>query len=198
MGIERDELTSIAGEIRDYFNSDEEDIDIRATIHGQEQDMFKQREIDHMRDVKGLVRGVYLWQWITLGYVLGYGIAYLLLLRRSAFPPLAKRLLWGGALTLIAVVVLGLASLVAFDALFRGFHELGFSNDLWRLNPREHNLIAMFPQGFFLRATLLVALLIIGQALLLIVVAGGCLWWRRRRSKAEEGEPLLESTAPLP
>ncbi|MEE9199506.1 MAG: TIGR01906 family membrane protein [Dehalococcoidia bacterium] len=203
VGIDRDELTSIAGEIRDYFNSDQEFIDIRATIFGQEKDLFTRREIVHMRDVKGLVQGVYLLQWITLGYVLAYGIVYLLWLGRAALPLLARRLLWGGGLTLGVLVVLGLASLVGFDSLFLKFHQLGFSNDFWRLDPRVHNLIAMFPQDFFLVATLLVAVLTIGQALLLVAVAGGYLWRRRRgrvrrRGEVEEEATLLESTASLP
>ena len=51
----------------------------------------------------------------------------------------------------------GLDELVGFEALFRAFHVVSFSNDLWRLDPRTDYLIAMFPEGFFLDATLWIA-----------------------------------------
>lgn len=202
-GIEDPELIRIGGEIRDYFNSGNEFIDIRAAIYGEEQHLFKQREIDHMKDVKGLVQGVYMWQWITLGFVVAYGIAYLVTMRWSALPVLAKRLLWGGGFTLAAIAILGLASLVGFDTVFLKFHQIGFSNDFWQLDPRIHNLIAMFPQSFFLDATLFIALLTIIKALLLMAIGGGYLLWRRRtlskeRSDAEQPESTLESQASVP
>ncbi|MFQ5933161.1 MAG: TIGR01906 family membrane protein [Dehalococcoidia bacterium] len=207
-GITEAELTRIARHIIDYFNSDEEHIYIRATIFGEETDLFKPREedareIDHMRDVKGLVQGVYMWQWITLGFVLAYGFAYWLWMRRGALPLLAKTLVWGGVFTIASIAIIGLASLVGFDAVFLKFHQIGFSNDFWQLDPQVHNLIAMFPQDFFLDATLFVALMTIAEALLLIAVGGGYLWWRHRgreraRRKAEEGASLVGSQASLP
>ncbi|MEE9248636.1 MAG: TIGR01906 family membrane protein [Dehalococcoidia bacterium] len=202
-GIPRPELTRIGAEIRDYFNNDEEFIDPRATIYGEERQLFTQREIIHMKDVKGLVRGVYLLQWISLGYLLGYAALYATLRRGAALPLLARRALWGGGGTLVAILAIGLVSLVGFDALFLKFHQIGFSNDFWQLDPRVHKLIAMFPQSFFLDATIFVALMTIGQALLLVTAGGGYLWLRRRgreraRRKSEEGASLLESQASLP
>ncbi len=179
-GIEDPELIRIGGEIRDYFNSDEELIDIRAIIYGEERPLFTQREIIHMRDVKGLVQGVYTVQWITFGFVVAYGMTCLAVLRLSASAMLAKRLLWGGGFTLAAIAVLGLASLIGFDAVFLKFHQIGFSNDFWKLDPRIHNLIAMFPQGFFLDATLFIAFLTMAKAALLMAISGGYLLWRRK------------------
>ena len=195
-GISDTELTRIAGEIRDYFNSDEELVSIQAVIFGEETDLFTQpahpepqRQIVHMRDVKGLVQGVYLWQWVTLGYVLAFLLSYLVIMKRAAVPILAKRTLFGGVLTLSLLALLGLGAVVGFDSLFLKFHELGFSNDLWKLDPRD-NLIIMFPQDFFFNATILVALLTIGQALLLMSVAGGYLYWRRRKARLSESSPI--------
>ncbi len=191
IGISDDDLNSIAGEIRDYFNSDEEFISIRAVIFGEERELFTQREIEHMRDVKGLVQGVYLWQWITLGYALAFVLSYVAIMKRGAVPTLAKRAFWGGALTLVLLAILGLAVVVGFDSLFLKFHQLGFSNDLWQLNPQIHNLIVMFPQAFFFDATILVALLTIGLATLLIGIGGGYVYWRHRNSRLSEPPPVV-------
>ena len=84
-----------------------------------------------------------------------------------------------------AIAVLGLASLIGFDTLFLKFHQIGFSNDFWQLDPRIHNLIAMFPQGFFLDATLFIAFLTMVKALLLMAIGGGYLLWRRRALSRE-------------
>ena len=38
---------------------------------------------------------------------------------------------------------------------------ISFANDLWLLDPRTHYLIQMFPQNFFLDATIMIAALTI-------------------------------------
>ena len=53
-GIPDPELSRIGEEIRDYFNDDSELIDIDAAIYGDVQPLFTEREIIHMKDVKGL------------------------------------------------------------------------------------------------------------------------------------------------
>ena len=68
------------------------------------------------------------------------------------------------------MLLVGLGTLVGFDRLFLAFHLISFSNDLWQLDPRRDYLIAMFPQGFFLDATLLIALAIIVQSTALVAV----------------------------
>jgi integral membrane protein (TIGR01906 family) len=77
----------------------------------------------------------------------------------------------GGAFTLGLGALVGLGSLAGgFDRLFLLFHEISFTNDFWQLNPSRDALIAMFPQGFFFDATILIVGAIIVQAGLLVVV----------------------------
>ena len=185
-GIERGELSRIGGEIRDYFNDDTELIDIDAVIYGEMAPLFTEREIIHMKDVKGLIQGVYMFQWITLGYMLAAVGAYAWLRRREAIGGVVRVGFWGGVATLLIIGALGIGSMVGFESLFLAFHQLSFANDFWRLNPRIHNLIAMFPEPFFRDATLFVALMAIGQALLLVSVGLG--WRVSRRVGVERGE----------
>ena len=63
----------------------------------------------------------------------------------------------------------GLLSLVDFSQAFVTFHELAFSNDLWILDPRTDYLIMLYPEGFWLDATLRIAMLSAIEA----VVVGG-------------------------
>ena len=59
-GITNQDLRQVAADLRGYFNSREEPLSIRAPIFGEERELFNDREVSHMRDVKRLVWGVYL------------------------------------------------------------------------------------------------------------------------------------------
>ena len=68
--IERADLIAAGKQIRDYFNNNEENLIIRTYIGGVlTESLYNEREIHHMRDVKALVRGVYLVQMLVLMYM---------------------------------------------------------------------------------------------------------------------------------
>ncbi|MCH8283030.1 MAG: TIGR01906 family membrane protein [Chloroflexi bacterium] len=185
-GIEKPELMRIAREIKHYFNSSEEPLDVTAVVAGREQPLFKQREVLHMADVKGLVQGLGLWQQVSFYYMAGFFVVGLALWgRRSMIGRLTQGLMWGSALTGVLFVAAGLAALVDFETAFEQFHVIGFSNDLWQLNPATDNLIRIFPEGFFLDATLILAGLTLGQAAITGGIAGAYRWRRRRVERGE-------------
>ena len=191
-GIEDEGLIAAAREIRAYFNSTSEPIDIKAKIFGEERALFNQREAIHMRDVKHLIWGVYGVDLATAVYILGFAGVGFLIYRRLFTASLMRYLLWGGALTLALVVAIGLAALVGFDSLFLLFHRLSFSNDFWRLDPNRDYLVMMFPQRFWFDATLFVALVTVGQAVALGGIAGGSLAFRRWHVRRKHS-PLLQT-----
>ena len=170
-GIEQGELISAGKQIRDYFNNDAELLEIRVVVGGvRVMNLYNEREVLHMRDVKALVKGVYRVSEIS-GLFLALVVAGgLVLWRRSFIPKLRALLRWGGVVTLGLVALVGLGSLVGFDRLFLAFHLVSFSNDLWQLDPRRDYLIAMFPQGFFFDATMLIALAVVIEAAVLAIV----------------------------
>jgi integral membrane protein (TIGR01906 family) len=89
--------------------------------------------------------------------------------RRDFWETLGRDVSGGGKLTLALVGVVGLLALVGFNRLFLLFHLISFSNDFWMLDPRRDYLIAMFPQGFFFEATMLIAFCTIAAAAVLAV-----------------------------
>ena len=190
-GIDRDGLVTAARQIRGYFNSPGRPLEIKANIFGEERDLFNQREVVHMGDVKRLIWGVYGLGAGAAAYLLGLaGLGFFI--RRRAFAPLLARcLLWGSGLTLALVVTVGLIASVVFDSLFLLFHQISFSNDLWRLDPQRDYLIMLFPQGFWFDATLFVVLAIVVKAVVIGGVAGGYLARRRVQARRRQG-PLLE------
>jgi len=170
-GLPLEELRRVAARIRQYFNDDRDLLDLRVRQGDQEVELFSRREVLHMRDVKGLVRGVYRVQEVAGLYLLLAILGTLLLGRRRGLAPLLRLLRWGALLTLVLVAVVGIASAVAWQQVFLLFHLLSFRNLLWVLNPQRDYLIRMFPPGFFLRATLLIALATVVEALLLGLLA---------------------------
>ena len=166
-GIEMEELLSAGRQIRDYFNNDEEWLDVQVVVGGVIRRLYNSREIVHMRDVKGLVQGVYRAQVLTGTYLLAFAVVGLAFEGRSFARELLRYVRRGGLLTLGLVGAVGVAAAVGFDQLFLLFHIISFANDFWQLDPRRDYLIAMFPQGFFFDATMLIALSTVVEAALL-------------------------------
>ena len=79
-GLTESQLSDVATEIRDYFNSDEEMLDVRVTIDGDSRPLFDQREIIHMRDVKELLHAVYRVQEGTFLYLFTFSTVGFLIL----------------------------------------------------------------------------------------------------------------------
>ncbi|MBM3934418.1 MAG: TIGR01906 family membrane protein [SAR202 cluster bacterium] len=169
-GIEMDELMSASRQIRDYFNNDEEYLDVQVRAGGIVRSIYNQREVLHMKDVKDLLKGVYTLQIVTGLYILFFAGLMLWLNRTRLSAGTAGLLSYagiGGGVTLALVVIVGLGALVGFDRLFLAFHLISFSNDFWQLDPSRDYLIAMFPQGFFFDSTMAIAAGVVVEALLL-------------------------------
>ena len=177
VGIERAELLLAARQIRDYFNNDNEFLTVSVVREGiRVQNLYNRREVLHMKDVKGLVQGVYRIQEALGMYLTAFMVVGLATVGRGFLAQVMRCAVLGGAVTLGLIVLVGLALLVGFDRLFLAFHLVSFSNDLWQLDPSTDYLIAMFPQGFFFDATLWITGLTILEALLLIGISLAYLW----------------------
>ena len=122
--------------------------------------LFTAREVEHMRDVKALLGLVY-----TLMYVTGAAVALYAAwgFRREGLRFL-RRVSMAGAVGTVGLVVAGIVLGLGFPVLFTLFHQISFRNDYWVLNPSEHFLVVLFPQRFWLEATLLLAFVTIAEA----------------------------------
>ncbi len=171
-GIAMDQLLDAAAQTRDYFNAENEDpLHVVVQRGGAPFELYNQREITHMADVKellGRVRFVENAIFTMLLLLLGIG----LWVRRLFFVPrVLSTVFQGSGLTVGLVVLAGLGTLVGFEQLFLQFHLLSFSNDFWMLDPRRDFLIMMYPFEFFRDATVIIAVLVLMLALGLAVVS---------------------------
>jgi len=174
------ELEKAATGLISYFNSDEEYISLTVIKDGESFELFNQREVLHLKDVKGLIWLDYRLLTGTLVYVLAY--AGVILFWRKDWRRLAWGVAGGSGLTLALMLALGLGALFNFDQLFLQFHFISFANELWRLDPAKDYLIMLFPQGFWYDAAIFCLLATGGEAVVLGGVAGGYLLASRSRA----------------
>ena len=187
-GLSMDQLMEVATEIRDYFNSPDELLDVQVDLAGEVRLLFNEREIVHMRDVKGLVRGIYALQALAGVYLLGYAVVVLAAGRWRGARALSRRLALGCLAGVGLLAVGGLASLVGFDQLFYRFHVISFTSGTWTFDPRYNYLTRLFTEGFFMQAALVVAAAVIVEALALAAACLAAMRWHSRREAAATGE----------
>ena len=181
-GIERAELIKAGKLFRDYFNNDQELLQMRVVQNGVLRNLYNAKEIAHMVDVKDLVQGVFdtqIYLGIFLATIVGLGF---LINRLKWLRILGELIALGGMLTLALVVFVGLLSLIGFDKLFLAFHIISFDNNLWQLDPRRDMLLIMFPEGFFFDATMWIVGATVVQAGILCLYK--CwIWMKKLRLK---------------
>ena len=181
-GLPREELRRAADDIVDYFNNDDELLETQVNFGNVP--LYGQREILHMRDVKDLMLFVNNVERATFGFLLIFVIAGLVV-KGWQFMPLLRRVMIGAGIgTLITVVSVGIATAINFDAVFTQFHLISFANDLWLLNPNTSYLLRMFPENFFLDATLIIA----GMTVIEFTVLFGLVWIFASRTRTPEAE----------
>ena len=182
-GLSDDQLSRAATQIREYFNSDEDELHVLVDFGSGPQELFNDTETRHMRDVKELVSNtyrvqegafLYLFLFISLGF----------LLRGSEFAGILRRLLtYGSTTTVVLVLAVGLVSLVAFGPLFTLFHEVSFANDFWQLDPRTSILVRMFPFDFWLETTIILAVASVVEAGAIVGLMTAVRWWQQWRRR---------------
>ena len=157
-GLDEPQLERIADAFVAYFQAPPGQIQMQVTVRGQSRPLFNDREVQHMEDVQALI------QWFFRAGVVAAIVVVLRLLvaivvDRSPVP-LGRELLWSTGLIVGLVVLVGVLSLLDFDALWTRFHQIAFRNDLWQLDPSRDYLIMLFPEPFWFTATIRLAVTI--------------------------------------
>jgi integral membrane protein (TIGR01906 family) len=106
---------------------------------------YDESERRHLGDARAL-----LWLLLTAGAIAAGLLAVLLVTARGT----ARASLWraisrAGMTTAIAVVVLAVVGLVAFEPLFTLFHELFFPAGGWSFDPARQRLVQLYPFAFW-------------------------------------------------
>ena len=180
-GLDDPALASAASQIIEYFGNDKEFLDLRVDFEGREMEMFNEREITHMADVKDVMNVMFNAVWVTGAMVVMVVAGGFFLLGREFLPMLRSGIIWSTIAGLSVAALFGLATLIDFNTTFRLFHEVVFRNDFWKLNPSQSLLLSLFPQGFWFAATLL---LVVITAVQLGIVYGAA--WLASRARCAD------------
>lgn len=154
--IEREDMPVVIKHLGDYLVGLEDDFNHQLMIKGELTDVYGQREIDHMADVRRL------FDYIKYAALISFVLLLINLYRLSNRAGLKYLQNWlNAALIGIIVLLISLFMLaqIDFTAAFIKFHQIFFSNDLWILNPKTDRLIQMLPEVFFKEAAILIVVL---------------------------------------
>ena len=168
-GIAKPELMKVYQQLTDYYNSKVNTAQVIVLLRsGEKLTIFSEKELVHLKDVKGLMQLDYTVQVVAF-VSMGVCVLLLLLWLRNNWRTMVRGLLWGSLVTLGFMVLLALFSIFGFEQLFILFHLVSFTNEFWILDPNRDYLIMLFPGGFFYD----VAFLGFGTVIMESLILGG-------------------------
>jgi integral membrane protein (TIGR01906 family) len=173
-GIDKIQLRRVAQHLIDYFNRRVDTVQIKVIKGGEEFNLFNERELIHLGDVRDLIQFDYWVQRVAFLLMVVFSLALFFGLR-VGWRILVRGLFWGSFITMGLVVALALWALFGFERLFLLFHLVSFTNEYWILDPARDYLIRLFPGGFFYDAALFGFGAIMLEALLIGGIAFGVL-----------------------
>ncbi len=139
-------------------------------IDGVKQDVYGEREVLHMKDVRKIFDITRYLAAIMALYITAFFFANQKADKLKYLVDLTRAGLIG---VVVITLFLGLLVMLDFSKYFVVFHEIFFSNDLWLLNPATDRLIQMLPEVFFRDmavAIVLLAVVLAGLAHLVAIV----------------------------
>ncbi|SNX54574.1 TIGR01906 family membrane protein [Thermoanaerobacterium sp. RBIITD] len=143
-GMDKYQLSKVATRIQDYLSGKVDSLQTNAVIYGQNQNVFNERELKHMKDVRELFkRGFFIKNIVIFLFVLS--IFFLYFSKKDTFNIIYHGMLWIIGIIIVATIIVSLD----FNRWFTYFHLIFFNNDLWELDITKDRLIQMLPEGFF-------------------------------------------------
>ena len=180
IGIDSDELLRVTQELTDYIRDRSDSLEpIQAEIKGVYRQVFNEREILHMVDVKDLFQFGFSLRNICLISIVVLSLLLYWISGRKSFKIFAKSYLIVSALLLLLLLIGGPIISSNFTYYWDQFHYLFFDNDLWLLNPATEIMIQMVPEPFFYQAVFRV-LAYFGLG---IVITGVASFWILRSAR---------------
>lgn len=179
IGMSDADLQNATDALLDYLRGKRDDLCVQAVVRGQQREVFNQREILHMADVKTL----YLWAMRIGNGLLILAVAFYLWawLGKRDIKTILSGYLQGNYVLLGLIAALGIYAALDFNSFWTGFHKIFFTNDLWLLDPRTDILIQMVPEQFFFD----LVMRIVVSAAILIAILMAVAHIAKRRQKTE-------------
>jgi len=149
IGISKEELMIVTGELLDYMAGRSETLDTRAVIRGEERYVFNAREIAHMVDVRNLFAKANFTRNVSLVSLIVLLILLYAVFGKNAWSGFLKSFIAVSSAMFLLLVSLYIFAVLEFTLFWDLFHRLTFDNYLWLLDPRTDIMIQMVPEQFF-------------------------------------------------
>ena len=165
-----DDAMDVTRQMMAYLRGEGDTLSVITTVDGREQDFFNEQDRFHMGEVRDLFIGGLN---IRTGALVIAVLCLLLLILTKAD---LKKVIPAGyqaalAVTAAALLFLGIACAVDFNAVFVRFHHIFFDNDLWIFDPAEDYMIRMLPEGLFFDFVVRIGCIFAGLLAVLLVLS---------------------------
>lgn len=159
IGMSDDDLMKSTDTLLDYLNNKRDDIVVEADVNGSSREVFNEREILHMIDVKALCNHAKT-AAICMFFISLCGFIYLYVKeKKHSISIISYGMKYSIILLVIFVGLLGIYAVADFYDFWMNFHYLFFDNDLFILDPNTSIMINMFPESFFFDLVLLIMII---------------------------------------
>lgn len=165
-----DDVMYVTHEMMDYLRGEGDTLSVMTTVEGQEQDFFNEQDRFHMGEVRDLFIGGLN---IRLGACAAAVLCILfLVITRADIKKIIPGSYWIAlGVTGAAVLMIGIAAVVDFNAVFVQFHHIFFDNDLWIFDPAEDYMIRMLPEGLFYDMVMRIGAIFVVSLVVLLVLS---------------------------
>ncbi|WP_425446940.1 TIGR01906 family membrane protein [Dethiothermospora halolimnae] len=165
-GMDEESLMTVTEELLNYLEGEREDIVLKEKINGEERQVFRERELLHLKDVQVLFDKGFLIRNVSLILIL-ISLFWLFIFERNKIP---KTFILSSLVTIITMIVFVVLISIDFYKYFTYFHEILFTNDLWLLNPKTEVLIQMYPLDFFNSISMKIIMFFVAELIILFIL----------------------------
>lgn len=190
IGIPAQDITRALMRLIDYMEGRVESIQLTVVENAKQVEMYNEREILHMLDVRDLYQA---WRTVrdfgSLAAMVLLLTALYLAEKRERLRLLSRAFLWASAAFGALLIGLAVFALADFGAFWTAFHHVFFDNDLWLLSYQTDRMIRICPAELFSGIIARFALLFLVPFGALLALAGFGLHAPRKPSPAPKEEP---------
>lgn len=148
----------------DYMDGKVDSMELEVTVNGIKMQMFNEKEILHMQDVRRLYKAVETFMWICFSSAAFAAAAAVLIIKREAAEMLFTSYLTGLGGILCLVLALVIWGLLDFSGLWIKFHEIFLDLEGSTFDPMYSRMIRICPEELF--SDIILRILRVGTAIL--------------------------------
>ena len=165
-----EDVMHVTREMMAYLRGDRDTLSVVTTVEGTEQDFFNEQDRFHMGEVRDLfIGGLNIRTGAAAAALIC--LVFLVVSKARLRKILARSYQIALGITGAAVLFIGIAAVVDFNAVFVQFHHIFFDNDLWLLDPAEDYMIRMLPEGLFADMVLRIGILFVAGLVVLLIAS---------------------------